>query len=167
MKNKLFMVLMLLALIGCGIETYTEIEEPSLLVGEFYSYKTLAGTIGLVEKKGYQFRVEEGTQSGNAKRPPYKIDAITIENYSVNGYVGTLNISFFNDRLMSCWFYPKDYDSMISSLKTTIGIVEESEDLISKYTRIRTYKDYKGYKYIDWEDVRLSEQHGKWIAKYS
>nr|BAJ07011.1 putative uncharacterized protein [uncultured bacterium] len=167
MKRYILATALLANISGCTYDTFTEIEEPSFLISNFYSYRTLEETLSALDKRDSPYAVERGTEAGKGKGAPYKIDTIELDRYTLEGHEGRLVVSFFNDRLMSCVFFPQDYESMLGMINTSIGLVRDSERMISKHTRIRTYKDYRGEEYIAWEDSRLSDQHMRWISKYS
>ncbi|MGH9426391.1 MAG: hypothetical protein ACRD2L_08825 [Terriglobia bacterium] len=117
--------------------------------------------------------VEQSSLGPKDNRPPFSIYKVSIKRYSHLGIWGELHLEFFNNRLMETWFYPGSFDKYVDLLekKEGLGLKEERDGLrgtiVSPYTHIWIYKDYKGRNYVAWEDTRLRREQRIWIKRYS
>ncbi len=117
--------------------------------------------------------LEESSLKAEDRRPPFNIYKIAVPNYSHLGVSGELQVQFFNNRLVSTWFYPETFDQYIKVFKGKGEITfpegreGPKEATAATYTHIWTHKDYKGHEYVAWEDVRLARELSLWINRYS
>jgi hypothetical protein len=135
--------------------------------------------------------VESNKTESNDPRPPYALVVIEVSELQDLGEKGRAKFYFFNDRLMSVSFYPKDIEhyrkkltsernahfvktewTFLSLLSKIIGNEnpEFSGPLVaplSNNTRVTFQNDYLGKFYFSFEDIRLVDQHQNWILKYS
>lgn len=117
--------------------------------------------------------VEQSSLGPEDNRPPFNIYKVSIKKYSHLGILGELHLLFFNNRLMETWFYPGSFDKYVNLLekKERLELQEELHGLrgaiISPYTHMWIYKDYKDSNYVAWEDTRLQREQRIWIKRYS
>ena len=124
--------------------------------------------------------IENSSLAPGDKRPPFSIHVVAIDNYSHLGYLGTLRLKFFNNRLAEARFYPSSFDQYVERLKiadklafkfteTSVGLPEA---FASPHTHVWIYNqphiDPSGKeKYVGWRDIRLEKEEGLWIKRYS
>lgn len=109
------------------------------------------------------------------ERPRHDFYSVSIANYSHLDCVGELNVSFFNNRLSSAWFYPVDHAQYLDRLARQEGIrfvadahrPDVREATVPPYTRVWPYRDYRGRDYVGWADTRLEREERIWIMRYS
>jgi hypothetical protein len=151
--------------------TYTEIANPPTeLIDGFQSYQSIEKVKQFLESKSISWEViEDSKLRDDDKRPPFNIYTVSIKNYNYLGCSGELLLHFFNNRLMSTVFYPKDIEGFLDTLKRIKKISFENghEATISPYTKVTTYTDFKGHKYVGWVDSLLIEEMDLWISIYS
>lgn len=117
--------------------------------------------------------IEQSGLKPQDTRPPFNIYKVAVKNYSHLGISGELHVQFFNNRLLSTWFYPDAFDKYIQLLKDKEGVTfQESRDgskeaAIPPYTRVWLYRDFKDRQYVGWEDTRLAREFNLWIKRYS
>lgn len=117
--------------------------------------------------------IEQSGLKPQDKRPPFNIYKVAVKNYSHLGISGELHVQFFNNRLLSTWFYPDALDKYMQLLKDKEGLTfQKSRDglkeaAIPPYTRIWVQSDFKGQQYVGWEDTRLAREFNLWIKRYS
>jgi hypothetical protein len=117
--------------------------------------------------------LEQSSLKPKDRRPPFNIYKVSVKNYSHLGISGELHMEFFNNRLLSTWFYPEDFDKYMALLKEKEGLTfQESqhgsrEARMAPHTRVWTQKDYKERQYVGWEDTRLGDELNLWIKRYS
>lgn len=133
-----------------GFKSLTAVEEIKIL-------KTTDG-LEVIENTGL---AESDT------RPPFNIYTVSIpfKHLEIDGKIV---FHFFNNRLMSTWFYPNDKIAYLEKLKLKgIDLTVKTELDTEKYTRVWKYIDYKNNFYVGWEDIRLRDEQHAWIARYS
>ncbi|MBU1043188.1 MAG: hypothetical protein KJ915_02175 [Candidatus Omnitrophica bacterium] len=148
--------------------SFIEIQsERTKLIDGIESYQSINEFKGFLKLSSLQW--EENTNPLSPKgRPPFNITTITIKNYLHLDYSGELIVSFFNNRLTSTNFYPKDvvgYFEAISKEGVTFDSNQEAK--LPPHTHVYLAVDHKGRKYVDWADVRLEKEVELWIKRYS
>jgi len=143
--------------------------EPTNLMNGIKSYQSIDEFKMFLSRSSFHWEESIDTQPMPKGRPPYNISTITINNYSHLGFSGELNICFFNNRLISTTFYPKNSDKYIAALSKSEGIMFsiDQETKLPLYTSIRYAIDHNGRKYIRWSDIRLDKEIDLWIRRYS
>jgi hypothetical protein len=123
---------------------------------------------GFLSRSSFQWE-ESKDQPSPKGRPPFNMHTITIKHYSHLGFSGELNISFFNNRLISTTFYPADVEKYIEAVVKAEGLKFDNnqEAKLPPHTRVRFAVDHKGRKYVDWSDIRLDKEVELWIKRYS
>jgi hypothetical protein len=172
MKKFIFILLFIAFQLGCGDNvTYTDVvDKPTLLIADIKSYQSIEYTKNQLVHGGYEWIVKEDSKSPQYdSRPPFDILTISIKKYNYLGFSGELVLNFFNNRLMSTWFYPDDISSFFKKLKIQLGtdMMSQSEITFGKYTKMWKDKDYQDRIYIGWHDIRLIEENNRWISRYS
>lgn len=105
------------------------------------------------------------TLSSGDKRPAYDLYIISIKNYSDMKVIGELNVIFFNNKLMSTKFFPKDnYVEYIKRIKKQV-LFEKNQAtekaFIPPDTEITIYPWG-----VEWSDRRLKKELKDWYIKY-
>ncbi|VAW78253.1 hypothetical protein MNBD_GAMMA15-2141 [hydrothermal vent metagenome] len=174
-KKWLFIGALLGSIVGCWFagdsNNYLEVEsdrtELALGLLSYSNFSEIKAVLNLDNSK--VIVLDEGNQSeDSSKRPPFNIHTIKVKDLEIDGYVGDLELSFFNDRLMYTRFYASDFEGYISNLQ--LGRTQlESRDgiLIKPYTHVWIYTNHQNIRYIGWRDTRLSKQFNEWIKRYS
>ncbi|MDR3765354.1 MAG: hypothetical protein P4M01_14795 [Acidobacteriota bacterium] len=100
-------------------------------------------------------------------RPPYRLLIISAKQQKVAGQAGRLEMTFFNDRLMTMQFYADDFASATRAVESAQKISLGSGDAhLEPNTRVWTGKDAEGKTYIGWIDKFLQAEQDAWIRQY-
>lgn len=139
------------------------------LINGIKSYQSIDELKSLFGPSSFQWDVGKESRPSLNGRPPFNMHTITVKNYSHLGVTGELNISFFNNRLITTMFYPSEVEKYIETLCKVerIKFDNNREITMSPYTRVRYGSDYKNRKYIEWSDIRLDKEVELWIKRYS
>jgi len=166
-------------LISCRTdnESFTTIKSPaSPLISGLQSY----WTISQVEENflaELKFDVIEDSKLPiGDKRPPYNFYIISIPDFAHLDQLGELNLTFFNNRLMSTTFFPNNINNYILelnksnynfNLNTLNGNSGSQSKMIPPFTEVNFALDYQKKYYVRWSDTRLNDEHQKWISRYA
>lgn len=142
---------------GC---TKKSTNEPSKLMGKLYSGESLQA----VQRKldivaaGWEL-VEDRHSLPDSPPPPWRSLVIRKRGYPAYGQTGDLELSFFNDELVSVQFYPRDVVTAAQSIaaRDGVGFSPAGDAKISVSTRIWIGKDAQGRGYIGWIDKTRQE----------
>lgn len=155
-------------LLGCGQpHNFTErASQPSALIADFSSYASADDVKSVL--KDTSISVEEDSQlDPGDQRPPFNILVWSISFEHLN-QPGKLHLHFFNDRLMSTWFYPDDMKSYLRALdRSGVALDRDGHCEQPPFTEIWKSTDFKNRGYVGWEDKRLQEECSEWIESYS
>jgi len=164
---------LLLMIAGCRDDysdiSFSKVEsERTKLIGGIESYQRIDEFENLLGNKS-SWEVSKESPPSPKGRPPFNMTTIVTKQYTHLGYTGSLEVSFFNNRLISTTFYPSDADKYVEALVKVEGLRfnDSHEASLPPYTRVKFETDYKGRKYVDWADVRLDTEVGVWIKRYS
>lgn len=136
-------------------------EEPTQLINEIRSYTSLRK---FMEAYPQAELVPSGnSHPGDRWRPQFEVKRVTLPSFNHYGEAGSLEVSFFNDRLTSTAFYPFDVDRYLAELKNHGIQIRGNSANFSTYTFIRIATDYQGNRYVGWEDKRLAKEINNWI----
>jgi hypothetical protein len=112
--------------------------------------------------------LEDSGKGAKSSRPPFEIFTAEVHGYMHDGFKGDLRLMFFNNRLMSTWFYPDDPASYRRAVSTAVPALKDHESTkVLPFTVISIAKDYRGKQYFRWEDSRLQKEMSVWINRYS
>jgi len=137
-----------------SIRSYSRVDEIRTLLGH------LAAKWEVIEKSS--------EASPTDSRPPFQVYAVFAREYEHLGFRGDLKLTFFNDRLMSAVFYPRDFSGYVRRASATLpGLTEKTSVRVPPFTQVTLVTDYHQRKYVSWEDVRLTEEMSIWIKRYS
>ncbi|WP_438711290.1 hypothetical protein ACSTS3_22565 [Aquimarina muelleri] len=101
-------------------------------------------------------------------RPEFSIYTIILPEYEIENISGKLRASFFNDRLMSVWFYPNDIRRFKSYLKDVYNInLENRENITIDCVEINHWTDFEGNEYFGWSDLNLVKEQNDWISQHA
>ena len=161
MEKFIFILLLITFSFGCGDNTtYTEVvDKPADLISDIKSYQSIEYVKNQLVGDGYEWNVKEDSKlPKNDSRPPFNMLTVSIKKYGYLSHSGELVLFFFNDRLMSTWFYPDDVSGFAKELKDYLGvdIIGYPGITYGKYTKIWQYEDFQNRIYIGWHDIRLS-----------
>ena len=165
-----FSILILLLISGCSETKYNcQSDKPKQLIGDFSSYQTLIDFETLLNEKADTLIVFENSRlSDSDTRPEFSIYTVIIPNFTMTIGNGKLRASFYNDRLMSVWFYPDDISEFEEILNSKYGIsLNENETIITDCVKIHKWKDLEGNIDFGWTDLKLSNDQNSWISKYA
>lgn len=162
----------LLLIVGCtkGFDgSFTQIEsERTKLIGGLDSYSSFSEVKSKLRLSDKAVKTIENGRRSAEGRPPFKFRVVAFD-YTHLDYRGRLEITFFNDRLMSTKFYPEKADQYIARLKSKLNrkFDTKRQAHLPPFTSLWLGRDVQGRKFILWEDVRLQEQVNDWIERYS
>jgi hypothetical protein len=92
---------------------------------------------------------------------------ISKKNQQVEGQTGELELTFFNDRLMTAQFFPVDMAAARRAVETGQNIsLAALEGHIQPSTRVWVGKDENGRSYIGWIDKTLQAEQDAWVKQY-
>ena len=114
---------------------------------------------------------EESKSLGHPdSRPPYQF-VLLSGPFSLSNVAGDLELTFYNDRLMSTEFSTKDGRDFLAALREQRGKVPRvvaSEEVVSNgRTKLRYYIDNDGTFRFLWSDPKLEDEWHKWIAAHT
>ncbi len=139
-------------------EDFTGVEpDAETLLGRFPSYATpdaVARTVGVPWTVQ-----EESSLPLDDARPRYDLLTVAVSPWTDHGHAGELRLTFFNARLMSCAFYPREP----GAYRAALG--EFAERL--RHLRSQWAVDADGREYFVQSDDRLLRQQNRWVERYS
>lgn len=143
--------------------------EHTKLIDGIESYQNIANFKAFLKQSSLQWEITGDKKSPSDNRPPFHIYEITIKNYSHYSFLGELQVSFFNDRLVDTTFYPLEFDRYKNALEKEEGIQfdDKQKVKIPPFTEVYIASDHKKNKYVRWEDTRLANEFNLWIKRYS
>jgi len=154
-------VILSASLLACSSEKNDV--EPALLIAGVQSYLSIesflkANPSAIIVKDSIGHRT-------NFWRPQFKNSEVKMTNFEHMGNEGELSVMFYNDKLMSTVFYPKDFDAYLVQLNHA-GINLGPDNVIkSKHVIIRSGSDYSGNQYVSWSDKGLHESFNHCIKE--
>lgn len=170
-RVKLFLLYLISTLVitGCGKNTdedYTKVEHvksPLVLgVTSYLSVEEVKSHLSLGED---EFVITEQSESSKrANIPPFDILTAKIQNTEIEGFKGSVSITFFNGRLMEIRFFPKQFQNFVKSIP---GLSNADTVDINPFTKVWTGNDYKSRQYVAWTDKRLEKQLNRWIKNFT
>lgn len=98
--------------------------------------------------------------------PPYKIHTISVLPFEHLKHRGKLLLTFFNDRLARCMFYPDKLDSYFAAMNQAGMRLGLGRELFRGNTVIWSGTDGDHIEYIGWADKRLRDQQRRWLVRY-
>jgi len=167
--SKISIILYCFIISSCSSGSNPSIK-PTLLITGINSYLDSEQVKKLVNIDSKQWKIIENNKTlKNDKRPPYHMLVIAVSNFENLGEHGEARFYFFNNRLMSIWFYPTHLKNYKLKLEKERGIKYDlnCEAHSSVNTKIRIGKDYDGKSYVAFEDTVLDSEHKAWISRYS
>lgn len=171
MKTTTYIFLLTLLLFsGCsGTDYNCQSDKPKILIGNFRSYQTFKEFEKYLFDKADTIIVFENSRlSESDTRPEFSIYTVIIPNYKLENVNGKLRASFYNDRLMSIWFYPDNISKFNEILESKYDIsIKGNEDIMRGCLRINHWTDFEGNEYYGWSDLMLINEQNDWISKYS
>lgn len=163
-----FLVLVLVS--GCGkeyeLEDYTNVEiQKSNLVYGLTSYMNINDVVKKLSIEPNEIIIKEDSSSPIQDGiPPFNILTAEIMNTEIEGFIGLMSVSFFNNRLMEVRFYPENTNEFIKTIK---GLSMSNQVEMKPFTNIRIDRDYQKKDYVSWIDSRLKKQFLYWIKIYT
>jgi hypothetical protein len=161
-------LLMLSALLfGCAAEDFTEIQSRrSPLIADLWSYSRQSEIKEVLDLPSWNV-LNEARLGPDDQRPPYTLVSVSV-SYSHLGYAGTLELDFYNDRLMTAMFCPDNFEGYLQNLAAEGLTGDRDRDVaIPPATLIRWAKNSMHGSCVQWTDKRLQDQESRWVMKYS
>lgn len=143
--------------------------EPNLLLPGIRSHMSSEEVRKQIVKPSARWSVIEDTKTPvDDKRPPFHLLRVAIGAYSDLDEPGALHLQFFNNRLISATFYPKDAANYLVRLKEKRGIVVSLAQKSGVHgVSIHYATDFRGQPYIEYADEALQQELNSWIRRYS
>lgn len=143
--------------VGCEA---TESGEARTLIGPFQSYQAPSDAADLLRQRNLTWSVEEedALPEGDP-RPRFSVVKWQVESFDEGDLSGAATFVFFNDRLAEVVVVPDD-PSMLPS-------EQEAQRTAASSVRVRVDRDFRGKRYISYEDVHLREEKEAWLRKHS
>ena len=160
-----------LGLSGCAPEpkdAYSKVANSKVeLILGFHSYESISTISRQLGDQANRAKVTEDSKlPPSDRRPRFDIYTIEVPDSEFCGQKGILRLLFFNDRLASTWFYPKQSESCLHHLRGS-GITISDKQTTVGDTIAWSSIDFNRRRYVAWEDRRLREEQDRWISKYS
>jgi hypothetical protein len=168
-KRWLFCILALVVLFAASCKRHDKNEfKPSKLAAGLFSGQSLQTAERKLDMMAGNFDImEDRTPLPSDGRPPYRLLVISKKNIRVDGQMGELVLTFFNDRLMTSQFYPVDLAAERTAVEAGQQISLGSGDShIQPSTRVWVGKDESGRSYIGWIDKSLQAEQDAWVKQY-
>jgi hypothetical protein len=142
--------------------------QPSPLASGLYSGESLESVERNLDMMAGSFNVVVDRKPlPDDTRPMYRLRVIAEKHARVDGQPGELQMTFFNDRLMTMQFYAADMKAARAAVEAAQKISLAGGDaFLLPSTRIWVGKDESGRSYIGWIDKSLQAKQDAWIAKY-
>lgn len=142
--------------------------QPSRLAGPLASGQSLATAarkLGL-SRGGYEI-VQDREPLPSDTRPPYRLLVIAQKDAVLDGARGALELTFYNDRLMTVQLFPADLATARAAIEAAQKIsLASDEAYLEPSTRIWVGKDEDGRRYLGWIDKSLQAEQDTWIRQY-
>jgi hypothetical protein len=163
MRLQLLLLTTLLLLAACD---YLPIGDPNagLLMDRFMSGSSPEKALAGLPKR--LTVVEDQSDPGNDKRPPYSMYTVAFEGISYCGQQGELQLSFFNGKLYKVVFHPTDPTACRVSFASSEVRVDEDLELKDANVSLLTAEDWRGRRYVSWSNRRSAAELDNWIATY-
>lgn len=158
----------LLWLTACESEDFLKVESVrSPLMEDFESYASIQEVTAKLPKDLAVKVVADTSLAKNSSQPPYKIHSISVAPYEHLNHLGTLQLTFYNDRLMQSAFYPEKFKSYVSTVEQTGLVLQFGAETVRGNTVIWQGKDDDQYRFVGWADKRLRQQQQRWLVRYN
>ncbi len=171
MNRLRFLILMIASLLaGCWSNPLVEpgaiARTPATLRFGLTSYASPDEVRSIMGNMSPEVILDDSPPTGDC--PPYDQLWLAFKDQQDLGHSGELYVGFINGRLWTVTFFPDDYDSYVSALSES-GTALNSQGEFSPSANVhgRTDTAFDGRWYVDWEDVRLSEEMGNWMSACS
>ncbi len=116
--------------------------------------------------KGLDWAVIEASDLPDGDtRPRFSILEWHVDDFTVGDVSGQTYFSFYNDQLMTLWFYPRD-QAGLERIAAEAGLGEKAT-IVRDGVRLRRNWDFRGEQYIAYEDERLVQEMDAWLTTYS
>jgi len=157
-----------LCLSGCESEDFLEVENVrSPLIDGFESYASIQEVTAKMPKHLEMKVVADTSLAKNSSQPPYKIHTVSVAPYEHLNHLGTLQLTFYNDRLVQSAFYPEKFKNYVNALEKSGVMLELGAEAVRGNTVIWQGKDDDQYRFIGWADKRLRQQQQRWLVRYN
>ena len=132
----------------------------------FESYAALRDVTAKLPKALEVKVVADTSLAKNSSQPPYKIHSISVAPYEHLNHSGTWQLTFYNDRLVQCVFYPEKFKSYVGELEKNGVVLQLGAETTRGHTAIWQGKDDDQYRFVGWADKRLRQQQQRWRVRY-
>ena len=139
------------------------------LAGDFRSQMSLDEWKAHAKRAGFTWQVAENQMvEAKEERPRFSNIRIVVQVFTDLGESGEAHFQFFNERLMAIRYFPNDFIGYKSNLWRSKGAqADKAEILIEPSTRVYIAQDFRGLRFICFEDMALVRNMNNWIARYS
>jgi hypothetical protein len=142
---------------------------PTPLINDMRSGQSLEQVKALHELRNAKWEtIEKGSHAPDGTDDTFDVLRVATR-YRHLEFQGELILEFLNDKLMSTWFYPDDFDRYKASWDLSVAgqPTPLGESLERGQTRIWTLEDFDGRHYAGWEDEALAEERRALLEAYS
>ncbi|MGH7874566.1 MAG: hypothetical protein ACREQO_20420 [Candidatus Binatia bacterium] len=152
---------------SCGSESFTEVESARTpLISGFESYASREEVMAKLSPKMEVKVVNDTSLAKTDSQPPYRLYTASLSPFDHLKHRGKLQLTFYNNRLEQCMFYPDKLDSYMRTLEQTGLRLGLGREAVRGNTVIWAGTDEDQNKYVGWADKRLRDQQRRWLARY-
>lgn len=161
--------LLLLVFFAASCKKKNEKEfKPSPLAAELHSGESLEAVERKLHMMAGSFDIlHDRTPLPSDTRPPYRLLVISARTQTIWGQRGVLEMTFFNDQLMTMQFYPEDLAAFVRAVEGQQKLsLSGGSSHIEPSTRVWVGKDAEGRSYVGWIDKSLQSDQDAWNRQY-
>lgn len=156
--------------LNCYVDFESRSPERRVLMERFETYSSVPDVAVALDRDKLKYKLKKSPRRRDASwRPPFHLDTIIVQEFRHLDGMGRLAIIFFNDRLYSLRYFPRNAKSYRGRFLEEYGvdIAADTGHSIQEHVRVWRAMDHRKREYIGWEDVRLSREVALWIKRYS
>ena len=162
-------VLLTLCVLASGCRNSDEKAfQPSPLAPGLYSGQSLEAVERQLKMMDGSFDiVMDRVPLSTDTRPPYRLLIINRKNQVLQDQKGELELTFYNDQLMTARYFPADLNAAVASFEHLQKFtITSGQSELSPMTRVWVGKDENLRKYVGWTDKKLRLKQDAWVRQY-
>jgi hypothetical protein len=152
--------------VACGArESVPEIKGPAPLADGLESLSNESMVRARLARPGSEWTIVEEPSSRSGTGSNFRIKRLSIKPHLHDGVEGSLELIFFNDRLMATWFFPSQPEFYKTNLRSHEMTPIKGQITVSPNVRTWIARAADGRLYQGWEDVRLARERDQWLKE--